>query len=269
MKTIIVDYSRFHLMQLAFQLAEFTQVEVCGTFTSPFDAFSYARQHIVDMAFIKIDMPEISGQKLVEMLREIYPGIIIVLVSDNRADISSAISLRADCFIPRPYSPTAVGDAVHRAEAVVSRLSKRVFIKTFGSFGVFVDDAPLHFSSAKAQELLAYLVDRNGNVVDTREGFSVLWEDRSFCTSSSSCYRKVLSRLLSTLEEAGISNILRIYTRGRAINKSVVNCDYYSYLAGNRQVIKGWNGEYMTNYSWAEPTLGWLHENRKRYYSSM
>ena len=268
MKTIIVDDSRFHLMQLAYELTSFDRLDVSGTFTCPLNALHFSQQHRVDLAFIKIPCLEMSERSLIDGLLENNSSALIVFISDEKDDFATAADMGAE-FLLRPYTHLSLERAVLRAAAIQKQAHRRIFIKTFGSFGVFVDGVPLRFPSAKAQELLAYLVDRNGNVVDTREGFSVLWEDKCFCSSSSSCYRKVLSRLLSTLEDAGIPNILRIYTRGRAINKSVVDCDYYSYLDGNREVIKGWNGEYMTNYSWAEPTLGWLHENRKNYYSSL
>lgn len=269
MKTIIVDNSHFHMLQLECELEEFSQVELVGSFSSSISALRHAKQHKVDLAYIKVGMPDMPAEEFALGLRSLHSGVIVVFVSDQSRDIRRAISVDADHFIVCPYTHQSIENSVYRAISLSVRLRKRVFIKTFGSFGVFVDGVPLCFSSSKAQELLAYLVDQNGNVVDTRKGFSVLWEDRIFSESSASSYRKVLSRLLRTLEDAGISNILRVYTRGRAINKDAVYCDYYSYLSGDAQVIRTWNGEYMSNYSWAEPTLGWLTENRMRFYSNM
>lgn len=269
MKTIIVDNSHFHMLQLEFELAEFSQVELVGNFSSSFSALCHAEKHKVDLAYIKVGIPDMPAEEFAIKLRNMHSGVIVIFVSDQSRDIRRAITVDADYFIVRPYTHQNVESSVYRAVSLSVRLRKRVFIKTFGSFGVFVDGVPLRFSSYKAQELLAYLVDQNGNVVDTRKGFSVLWEDRAFSESSASCYRKVLSRLLYSLEDAGISNILRVYTRGRAINKDAMDCDYYSYLNGDTQVIRNWNGEYMSNYSWAEPTLGWITENRKRFFSYM
>lgn len=267
MKTIVVESSRFYLIQLEYELSEFSQVELRGSFCSGTDALRFAEKYPVDLVFVNTSLSDMSGVSLATALRQINSGIIIIFISDNRSDVCDVLNVDADYFLLRPFNHVNIERAVNRSLTLSSRLKKRVFIKTFGSFGVFVDDVPLHFSSSKAKELLAYLVDRNGNVVDSREGFSVLWEDKSFSSSSASCYRKVLCRLLQTLDEAGVANILRVYTRGRAIDKSAVDCDYYSYLNGEREVIRKWNGEYMSNYSWGEETLAWLTENRKRYYS--
>lgn len=40
------------------------------------------------------------------------------------------------------------------------REGQNIFIKTFGGFDVFVDGKQVHFSSEKAKEMLAVLVDK-------------------------------------------------------------------------------------------------------------
>ena len=43
------------------------------------------------------------------------------------------------------------------------REGQNIFIKTFGGFDVFVDGKQVHFSSEKAKEMLAVLVDKRGS----------------------------------------------------------------------------------------------------------
>ncbi len=50
--------------------------------------------------------------------------------------------------------------------------------RTFGYFDLFVDERPVMFKSAKAKELLAVLVDRQGGTVTTDQIIGTLWEDR-------------------------------------------------------------------------------------------
>ena len=262
MKTIIVDDDYFFLNSLRTTLNEFEQIELAEVFVSAQSALEYARFNEVELAFIKDSLPGISGAKLAAELRKLCGNIMVVFTLENGCKISRELQAGTYYYLVNPLNRETVKRVVDNMFVLSSRKKKRVYIQTFGSFCVFVDNVPLRFSSSKAKELLAYLVHRKGNVVDSREGFSVLWEDKEFNPSSASCYRKVLSRLVTTLEDAGISNILRVYPRGRAIDMLAVDCDYYSYLSGNRNVIISWNGEYMSNYSWSEQTLGWLYENR-------
>ena len=57
---------------------------------------------------------------------------------------------------------------------------KRIVIRTFGYFDIFVDGETIPFSCKKAKELLALLVDRRGGFVTTGDAISYLWEDE--CT---------------------------------------------------------------------------------------
>ena len=57
---------------------------------------------------------------------------------------------------------------------------EHIFIQTFGNFDVLLDGNPVHFSSAKSKELLAYLVDRQGALVTRVEAFAALYEDENY-----------------------------------------------------------------------------------------
>ncbi len=263
MKTILVDDEMWMLRQFETECRELEDIQLEGVFDSPIEALEYARNHAIELAFLDIEMPHMNGLELAGELRSMYPDMIIIFVSGYDKYMVDAYKMNADYFVMKPYTKKNIEDVVSRAKLLSKRIKKRFFIKTFGNFDVFVDGKPIKFSSARAKELLAYLVDRNGNVVETEEGFSLLWEDRFFDASSASSYRKVLSRLQSSLVEAGALDILFILSHGRAINKSAVDCDYFSYLDGDKQTISQWNGEYMSNYSWGEYTLANLLANRE------
>ena len=46
------------------------------------------------------------------------------------------------------------------------------------------------------------------------------------------------------------------------MDPSRVGCDYYRYLAGEKAARSSFRGEYMSNYSWAEITVGSLHQKK-------
>ena len=47
---------------------------------------------------------------------------------------------------------------------------RKISVKTFGGFDVFVNGETLTFRRAKSKELLALLVDKRGNSITAREG---------------------------------------------------------------------------------------------------
>ncbi len=141
--------------------------------------------------------------------------------------------------------------------------NRRISIRTFGYFDVFVGDRPIAFSNKKAKELLALLVDRRGGYVTSEEAIGFLWEDEAANAVTFSRYRKVALRLKNILEEYGICDIMETVDGKRRIVMEKVQCDLYNYLSGKEEYGQLFKGSYLTNYSWAETTLGELIGNQE------
>ncbi len=136
--------------------------------------------------------------------------------------------------------------------------NRAVSIRTFGYFDVFVGDKPIAFRNKKSKELFALLVDRRGGYITSEEAIGFLWEDEPANTVTLSRYRKVALRLKNTLEEYGIADVMETVDGKRRIVMEKVQCDLYHYLSGKEEYAQLFKGSYLTNYSWAETTLGAL-----------
>lgn len=130
--------------------------------------------------------------------------------------------------------------------------SHKAFARTFGSFDLFLHDKPLYFTSAKAKELLAILVDRRGGTLSASEAISLLWENEPAGDKQLNRYRKLATRLKETLESVGCGDIL-INDKGvRSIDITKLSCDYFLAVDGDEAAQKLYQGFYMSGYSWAE-----------------
>ena len=116
---------------------------------------------------------------------------------------------------------------------------KRIVIRTFGYFDIFVDGETIPFSCKKAKELLALLVDSTEKRIKDK-------------------FRKVVKELRRTLNAYGIERVLHRVNQESRIRTEHVECDLYDYLEDEEKHKKLFKGVYMTNYSWAENTLGTL-----------
>ena len=134
----------------------------------------------------------------------------------------------------------------------------RIRIRTFGYFDVFVGDKPIAFRSEKAKELFALLVDRRGGYITSDEAIGFLWEDEPVSTVTQARYRKIALRLKNILEEYGVSDVIQSVDGRRRLVTERVKCDLYDYLSGSEEYAGLFKGSYLTNYSWAETTLGEL-----------
>jgi two-component SAPR family response regulator len=189
----------------------------------------------------------------------VKPDIHIIFVTGYSQYAVEAFSIHATGYLLKPVTE----DAVSRELTFIYRErqpKRRIEIKTFGGFDLYVDGQLVRFGRAKSKELLAYLVDRNGATCTNGEMLAVLWEDKPDTASLHSHLRNLIFDLSHTLEDAGVTGLL---IRGRstlALDTSKVDCDYYNFLRGSRSATNSYRGEYMTQYSWAEVTRSALRQ---------
>lgn len=157
---------------------------------------------------------------------------------------------------PRFYVMLYNLDAKAAASPAVQQ--RRVRIRTFGYFDVFVEDKPIAFRNEKSKELFALLTDRRGGFVSSEEAIGFLWEEETANSVTLARYRKVALRLKNILEEYGIADIVESVNGKRRLVTDKVQCDLYDYLSGREEYSQLFKGSYLTNYSWGENTLAEL-----------
>lgn len=135
---------------------------------------------------------------------------------------------------------------------------RRVSIRTFGHFDVFVDGEPVVFHYEKSKEMLAVLVDRNGGYVSNPYLISCLWESEPYGEKIQGRCRQAAHRLTETLKQYGIEDIIEKTEGKRRLVPELVDCDYYNYIKGRKIPGQQFNGAYMSDYSWGEETLSGL-----------
>ena len=143
-------------------------------------------------------------------------------------------------------------------------LNGRIRIVTFGDFIVFADGKPVQFRYSKAQELFAVLVDARGRQVSPERISDMLWQDNEPGKNHAS-YLSILKKdMMQTLKSIGAGDIILQGEKGLSLLRDAVDCDYYDYLEGSDECT-AFDGRYMEQYSWAEPTVGELTSiDRKR-----
>ncbi len=260
MKTIIVDDELWAIKNFQQQCRDIPYIDIVGTFTDPVEALDYAKENWVDFAVLDIDMPQLNGLELGVELRKLYPDVVIIYVTAHDCFALDAIKLKADYFVVKPYTVDDVNDALSRAMLLSRRQRKPVFIRTFGNFDVFLNGQPVIFSSGKAKELLALMVDRKGGIVTTEEAMAVIWEEQDNSGDRSAVCRTAAMRLRKTLSNYGIDYIISECASGRYVDSDRFDCDYYLYLRGEAEAKQAFTNEYMAQYSWAEFTLATLLE---------
>ncbi len=223
------------------------------------EALQYAREQRVDVAFLDMRMAELDGLGLAEKLKELNPRINIIAVTGYSEYALGAYRIHASGFLEKPVTVDAVKFelSILRNQPANTK-PPRVRIQCFGSFGVFVDGEPLLFTREKPKELLAFLVYKQGAAVNLTTIITALWEDKTNTPSVQSNVRNVISRLLKVLRDVGIEDIIRKERNSIAVDVEKISCDYYDYMLDKEKYDNTFHGEFMNEYSWAEPMLALL-----------
>lgn len=268
MHILAIDDERLALESLIFSLkGALPDAEVHG-FITPEGALEFAwnlhkeSDRPLDLAFLDVVMSTMSGLELAARLKKIFPDVRIIFVTGYSDYAYDAYRLHAKGYILKPVSKALIQEELDHMNLFQETKGpqKRVQVHTFGTFDVFVDQKPLSFSRSRAKELLAYLVDRQGNGVTLSNICAVLFEDSSGAKGNKKHAQNVISSLRRALEGAGAEDILVKKWNYLALDIEKVDCDYYRFLEGDIDAINTFHGEYMSNYSWAELTTAFLNQ---------
>ncbi len=258
MNVIAVDDEKLALCNLMEAISEaLPQANLTG-FRSPSEALEYINQHLIEIAYLDIEMRGLNGLELATQIKKINSNINIIFVTGYSQYALDSYSVAASGYLMKPVTKQAVQRTLADLRNPLTTSKHRIKVHTFGNFEVFVDDQPLHFKRAKAKELLAYLVDRKGASATTSELAAVLWENKIYTRSVQNQIQTLVSEMMKTLKQVKAENMIIKNRNSIAVNISAFECDYYNFSQGNTIASQAFANEYMTNYSWAEYTLASL-----------
>lgn len=260
MRTIIVDDEKLAVKQFEIESQELESLHIVGTFTDPGQALEYIKSHPVELALLDIEMPGMNGIELGRKMREYYPDIVIVYLTGHEEYALDAMKMKADYYLLKPYDRADLAYVVRRARLLAQGMKKRVRIRTFGRFDLFIDEKVVHLSNLKAKELLALCVDHRGGIVTMEEAIDKLWEERVYDSRVKNLYRKAVMYLKQIFRQYGVEGVF-ITNRGSCnISREKVDCDYFELLDGKESNGEERIGYYLSEYSWAEETAALLEQ---------
>lgn len=229
-------------------------VESIHLFQSGKMALEWARTHEVNAAFLDMEMASMHGLQLAKELHAINENIGVVFVTAFSQYALEAFAADAVGYILKPYTREDVRRELLKVGRYQPIASQNVTITTIPFFSISVDGREVRIPSSKCKEMLAFFVDRAGVAASAGEIISCLWPERGMDEATGTLLRVTYNRLMRLLEDAGIGHILLSKNRQRWLVKESVDCDLYRILDGDLEASKGYAGEYLREYSWAEST---------------
>jgi len=209
-----------------------------------------------EVAFVDIDMPGMNGVDLARELKRLNPRVNIVFATGYDEYMADAFAMHSSGYLMKPITAEAVATELENLRfPLPPDDGDKLEVRCFGDFEVFANGKAVQFERTKTKELLAFLVDRQGAIVSLREVEAALWEHMPNSGKASSSYlRTLVADLRRSLETVGHGDVLVKRRGALGVDMNCLTCDYYRFLKGDPLAIAAWRGEYMSQYSWAEPT---------------
>ena len=258
MQIIAVDDEKLALEALEVAIKKADPEASVECFRKPSEAISYVSSNMVDVAFLDIEMRQMSGIELAKYIKVANPKVNIVFSTGYAEYRGDAFDMHASGYITKPITVDKVATELANLRYPISEQApeaapgkNRIFCQTFGNFAVYADGKPLDFKYEKTRELLAYLVDRSA-LCTSGEIMAALWEDERH----ESYLRNLKKDLIERLDSVGCKDIIENQWGKLGIIPDKIDCDFYDWKKGIPAALNSYRGEYMAQYSWGEFTMG-------------
>lgn len=247
MRILLVDDEELQLLRLVNTVKSVLKDEELLSFSNPDKALEEAKKNRIDLAFLDIEMPHLNGIQLAKKLKAIHPQtkVIFVTAYDNYA--FDAFKVHASGYVTKPVNVDKIKKELEQLEGLVElKPTKKIQIKCFGNFEIFYNGEPVKFAYQKSKEVVAYLVDREGSMVNINELNAVLWEE-----DHKSYLRNLIADIKNSLTAINCGDVFIKRHNECAIDINKVDCDAFEYKKDNPDAVRMYRGEYMIQYPWA------------------
>lgn len=268
-KVIIVDDEEPSVAKLEKLLQTIGLVEIKGEFTQPMAALEFLKTNPIDAAFLDIEMPDLDGIELATRIIDLQERMAVIFVTAYNQYAVEAFRLNALDYLMKPVNADRLRETLNRIikekEIRIQPSSPR--IQCFGKFKVISGTAEVKFRTEKAEELLAFLIDRRSAYVHRDEICDCLWEeyegDRALINFNTTLYY-----VKKALLQEGVAVSIEHDRGSYRLDTNGYNCDYYrfqEFLAKHKPINEAnileyeenaclYNGDYLAGkqFTWAE-----------------
>ena len=223
MIAICVDDEPILLDWLCKMVSASPDIDRAEAFLNETAALDYAAQHPFDLAFLDIELHDMDGLAVAERLRAVNPDCGIIFCTGHSDYAVDAIGrLRVDGYLLKPIDSAAVQREIDRFKVRYQKSAPLLTVDLSVGTNIF-DKAgkPVHFQRRKTEQLLAVLVQHNGQSLSTRELCELLWEDSAespyLFEKNKNYLTQLFTDLRHALEECGAQDVLKKTAEGYAV----------------------------------------------------
>ena len=207
---------------------------------------SYLRANRIDGIFLSLKLDNRNGVDVAKQILSLQKDIKIVFMGEEQVAKQFFMEFKEN-VLGVCEKPLIVDQIQSYIDVLKSSVSKKISIKTFGSFDVFINQKIIKFISAKAKELFALLITYNGRSLNMSDAICHLWPDKAV-ELAKRLYRDAIWKLRKTLKEYQILFVVEFKRAQLFLHKQNIECDYWEYLL---KPSLAYNGIFLPSYDWS------------------
>ena len=182
-----------------------------GIILKNFDnCYEEIKKYKPDLILLDINIPNINGQQLLQIIRkDSQVPIIMVTSRTQETDEILSISFGADDYITKPYNPTIL---LLRINNIFKRLENKNVICTYKDLTIDIKRSSVKNNNAEViltkNEMIIFncLLNKQGEIVSRDEIITDLWSNSEFVNDNTLSVN--IRRLRNKFEELGYKNII-------------------------------------------------------------
>lgn len=180
------------------------------TITNFTNVLAQIKQNIPDLLLLDIQLPNLDGQHLLKEIRKEFQFPVMIVTSRNTTlDEVFSMSLGADDYISKPYSPQVL---LLRIEAILRRTQRISNTLTYRDVTLNLSKGLVEKQEQKVllskNELMIFhfLLEHKGTIVSREEIMNYLWDTEEFIDDNTLTVN--MNRLRNKLAELGLVDVI-------------------------------------------------------------
>ena len=191
-KSVIIDDEAPAIKKLENVIGKFNNIEVCCKYTNPVKLLEEIENLEIDIAFIDIDMPEMTGIELAQMIVDKNPKIEVIFVTAYNEYALEAFEVHALDYILKPVKKERLEKVITHIERKHMAKSKmtnentennnEIIIRCFGKIDIIKNGIEMNIKwrTAKERELFALYLYHKKRKLHRNEILELLWPNMEY-----------------------------------------------------------------------------------------
>lgn len=236
---MIVDDEALSVQRLHRLLAANSEIGTCHAFLNPREAYSFARENRIDVAFLDISMPEVDGMTLSSLLHALDESMHLVFVTGYSEYAVQAFDAHAVDYLLKPVTTARLSrtlDRIVRRNRANQVTAPAVEARLFGGLTIHGrgrDSQPIKLRSPKTEELFAYLVCKG--TVSRDEIIETLWSGLELANAWKNL-NTTLYYIRKTIDNGESRSIVLTGRTEIRIDAGGIICDLYEFEYRMKQI---------------------------------